>query len=497
MKRTVILIAVFLLGAVLFQSFQCSSRNITTAKVKIKNQQFDEAIESLNKELALNPNSDEALSLLADVYYQKHDKRQAAKYALKAIEVSKNPEIISTERRLINTLWVESYNTGSEFYRSYLANKNEALLDSALDNFKIGSELIPEFLEFYNMTGIVYEAKNDNKSAINSYLEYVKGFDKNYQYGLKNGLYNNMPREKMISKLGNPKLVMPDLNSKGDSVITDYFEPDGKELYIFSERTDGKMLVTGWNYNPPSQWLPSERKLRMDINTAPLGILAQHYYTEKDLEKSLKYIKMIIDLEPDNSNAYSSMVGLYQELGKTDEAVKTIQDLIKAEPKNELYVTQLADLYHNLMKYDESIKTYQQALEINPKFDRANRNLASAYKNRAVEKQKAEQDKQDKNKAYKIDMETYLPDLRQSAKYFAIALQSKTFENDMMILSELANIYQVLEEKDNLKKTVRNLEAIEFTIPQDKLEQYYLNMVRIYSEMGDNKKLEEIQKKMK
>ena len=94
-------------------------------------------------------------------------------------------------------------------------------------------------------------------------------------------------------------------------------------------------------------------------------------------------------------------------------------------------------------------------------------------------------------------METYLPDLRQSAKYFAIALQSKTFENDMMILSELANIYQVLEEKDNLKKTVRNLEAIEFTIPQDKLEQYYLNMVRIYSEMGDNKKLEEIQKKMK
>ena len=206
---------------------------------------------------------------------------------------------------------------------------------------------------------------------------------------------------------------------------------------------------------------------------------------------------MIIDLEPDNSNAYSSMVGLYQELGKTDEAIKTIQDLIKAEPKNELYITQLADLYHNLQKYDESIKTYQQALEINPKFDRANRNLASAYKNRAVEKQKAEQDKQDKNKAYKIDMETYLPDLRQSAKYFAIALQSKTFENDMMILSELANIYQVLEEKDNLKKTVRNLEAIEFTIPQDKLEQYYLNMVRIYSEMGDNKKLEEIQKKMK
>ena len=73
----------------------------------------------------------------------------------------------------------------------------------------------------------------------------------------------------------------------------------------------------------------------------------------------------------------------------------------------------------------------------------------------------------------------------------------KTYQNDMFILSELANIYQVLEEKDKLNKTIRNLEAIEYTIPENQKEQYYLNMLKIYSEKGDDKKLEEIKKKIK
>jgi tetratricopeptide (TPR) repeat protein len=496
MKRFVFLLALLLAGAVLFQSFQCSSRNITTAKVKMSSKQFDEAIVSLNKELAINPNSDEAYALLADIHYQLKDRRQAAKYAMKALELSKNPDIIQQEKNLIYTLWIDCFNAGMNYYSSYLSNKNVALLDSAIENFNIGIEMRPEFLEFYNLKGIVYELKKDIPSAISTYEEFVRMFDKNYQFGLKKGLYSKIPRHTALDKLGNPKKSDNSVNTKGDSTITDIFEIDGKELYVFSEREDNLMKVMGWNFDPPSIWLPAEKAIRMDINTNPIVVLAQHYYTEKELEKSLKYIKMIIDLDPENSNAYSSMVGLYQELGKTEEAVATLQNLIKSEPKNTLYVTQLADLYHNLSRYDESIETYNKALAIDPEFDKANRNLASAYKNRAAIKQKSEQDKHDADKNYKIDAEVYMPDIRLSAKYFAKALESKTYANDLMILSELANIYQVLDDKDNLRKTVRNLEAIEFTIPKEKLEDYYLKMLKIYSEMGDNKKLDEIQKKM-
>lgn len=496
MKRFVFLLALLIAGAVIFQSFQCSSRNITTAKVKMKSQQYDEAIESLNKELAVNPNSDEAYALLADIYYQRKDRRLAAKNAKKALEITKNPNLIQQEKALIYNLWVDCYNSGMGYYSAYISNKNPSMLDSAIESFNIGIELRPEFLEFYNLKGIVYELKNDNASAISSYEEFVRQFDKNYQFGKKNGFYSKIPRHTVIDKLGKPKLPMPGINAQGDTTFTDFYEIDGKELYVFSEKKDNLLAVTGWHYDPPSSWLPSEKQLRMDVNTSPLAILAQHYYNEKNLEKSLQYIKIIIDLEPDNSNAYSSMVGIYQELGKTDEAVSTIQDLIKAEPNNPLYTTQLADLYHNLGRYDESIDTYMKALKIDANFDRANRNVASAFKNRASVKQKSEQDKRDKDKNYKIDTEVYMPDLRESAKYFAKSLESKTFANDMMILSELANIYQVLGEKDDLRKIVRNLEAIEFTLSKEQLQQYYLNMLKIYSEMDDTKKLEEIKNKM-
>ncbi|MBX3044150.1 MAG: tetratricopeptide repeat protein [Candidatus Kapabacteria bacterium] len=495
MKRVIILMITLIAGAILFQSFQCSSRNITTAKVKMKSAQYDEAIESLNKELAVNPNSDEAYALLADIYYQRKDKRLAAKNAKKALELTKNPQVIEQEKRLIYNLWIDCYNSGMNYYSLYLQNNNPAVLDSAIDNFKIGIELRPEFLEFYNLKGIVYELKKDTDAAIATYEEYVRQFDRNYQFGKNNGLYSKVLRDFAVDKLGKPKFTKPGRNSKGDSTITDLFEINGKELYLFSESEGGRMKVMGWNYDLPSSWLPDERQIRTDVNTSPIAILAQHYYTKQDLEKSLKYIKMITDMEPENTNAYSSMVGIYQELGKTDEAVKTIQDLIKSEPTNPLYITQLADLYHNLNRYDESIETYKKALSIDAAFDRANRNLASAFKNRASQKQKGEQDKRDIDKNYKIDTEVYLPDLRESAKYFAKSLESKTFANDMMILSELANIYQVLDDKDNLKKIVRNLEAIEMLIDTDKKEQYYLNMYRIYSEMGEAKKAEEAGKK--
>jgi tetratricopeptide (TPR) repeat protein len=495
-KRTLVLLAMLLVGAVFFQSFQCSSRNITTAKVKMQNKQFDEAVESLNKELAVNPNSDEAYALLADIYYQKKDKQSAAKNALKVIEISKNPTLIQQEKNLIYNLWVDCYNVGMNYYGAYLKDKKVALLDSAIINFDIGISLRPEFLEFYNLKGIVLELKKDDKAALDTYLEFVNQFDKSYQFGVKNKLYYKILRSDALANIGNPKVAMPGLNPKGDSTFTDYFEIDGKELYLFSEVNDGKMIVMGWHFDPPTSWLPAEKQLRMDINTSPIAILAQHYYTSGQLENSLKYIKMIINLEPDNSSAYTSMVGLYQELGKTDEAISTIKSLIKGDPKNALYLTQLADLYHNLNRYDESISIYQEALAADPNFDRANRNLASAFKNRASIKQKGEQDKRDADKSYKIDTEVYMPDLRESAKYFAKSLESPTFANDMMILSELANIYQVLDNKTKLAGVVKNLEAIEFSIPKDKLEQYYLNMLRIYSEMGDTKKLEEIQKKM-
>jgi superkiller protein 3 len=495
-KRALILITFLLAGAVLFQSFQCSSRNITTAKVKMKNQLLDEAIESLNKELEVNPNSDEALALMADIYFQKKDKKESARYAKKVIEISKDPVLIEQERKLLNNLWIECYNSGMNYYSSYLSNKNPAILDSAINEFKLGTEVIPDFIEFYNLLGIIYELKGNSELATQSYIDYVNKSEKNYQFAAQKGLYSKISREKAHDLLGKPKIPTPGLNSKGDSTFIDYYEIDGKELYLFSESINSKIIVTGWNYDMPKDWLPNEKRIRTDINTNPLTILAQQYYEKKDLDNALKYIKKIISLEPDNTVAYSSMIGIYQELGKTDEAIKTVQDLIKADPKNVIFKTQLADLYQNFNRYDESIKIYLEVLDIDPNYERASRNLASAFKNRASVKQKAEQDKVLKDKSYKINLEMYLPDLRESAKYFAKALESKTFANDMLILSELSNIYQVLDEKESLKKTVRSLEAIEFSIKPENLEDYYLRMLKIYSEMQDDKKTKEIATKL-
>ena len=72
MKRvlSIILLLSIALG---FSAFQCSSTELTSAKLYIQQKNYDKAVESLKKEVEKNPKSDEGFYLLGYVLGEQGD----------------------------------------------------------------------------------------------------------------------------------------------------------------------------------------------------------------------------------------------------------------------------------------------------------------------------------------------------------------------------------------------------------------------------------------
>lgn len=178
-----------------------------------------------------------------------------------------------------------------------------------------------------------------------------------------------------------------------------------------------------------------------------------------------------------------------------DVAIKELEDLIAKNPNNKYYWSQYGDIMMNSGKYDEAIEKYKKALDIDSEFDLVVRNIASAYKNKASVIQKAQADAISKDKTVKADTEKYFPFLRESAKFFEKSRRSSTFRNDFIVLSELANIYTVLQDS-KLQDALTELENLEPSIPQESKERYYLSLLAIYGANKMDAKYDQTQKKI-
>jgi len=205
---------------------------------------------------------------------------------------------------------------------------------------------------------------------------------------------------------------------------------------------------------------------------------------------------MASSISPYNDNANSSIVTLLQELGRSQEAVAAINENVKKNPENPTFITQLGDVYMYQEDYDKAIELYEQALAIDPNFASALRNAGACYGLKAAKIQQEQNELQKAGTIKTVDINTYLSHLVKAAEYLTRALNTNEFKNDPDILGDLCGIYHVIpNEKANFEKYLKQLEDLESTIPQNRLEAYYLRLYRIYSVTG-NPKMNDIEKKL-
>ena len=499
MKRFAALLFFIVIGALLTQGFQCSSTEMSTAKLAIKQKEWAKAEEYLDKELMKNPANGEAWIMLAEVQELQGNREGALTSLDKAMPNLKDENLIVRARILKFNLWANVYNEGIESYNEYFQTDDMTKLNLAIKRFETAVRAKPLNFRTYQLLGGAYLVAGDTVKAIKQYEEYINIITPSLELADEKGFYIGAKRSDALKSLGKPtSTVGKRYNAASDSLLTDEFQINGKDFYLFSaESKDNEFEVYGWKLDPPQDWLPNERETEIDISISPFADLAQIYFERNEYKKSLEYVEAIIKLEPNNVDAINFMVSIYDLMGDPKKAEEFVMNQIKNNPENELFRAQYGDLLLKLKRYDDAIEQYKKALSIDPKYMNVKRNLAVAYKNKAVEIQNAQTKKYNEDPSYNPDLEEYFPLLREAMKLFEDVKANPKFSTDINVINELINIYEVLDMKDKYKMLLVEYEAIESIVPKEQKEQYYFNLMRIYDRTKETEKLNRVEDKIK
>ncbi|MGB5873332.1 MAG: tetratricopeptide repeat protein [Bacteroidota bacterium] len=167
MRRTFPLL--LLLAAVGFFSttgFQCGSAEVTSAKLYMQQSQWDKAEQSLLKELAKNPNSEETWFLLGQTRLELKNYNGMNEAYTKALAISNAhaPEI--GRNRL--AIWAKLYNDGVASYNK--GKEDSAQYDKAIEEFSTAISLCPDSAGTYYVAALTHYAM-ENHAAAKEHLE--------------------------------------------------------------------------------------------------------------------------------------------------------------------------------------------------------------------------------------------------------------------------------------------------------------------------------------
>lgn len=498
-KRLVVASLFLFIGAVLLQGFQCASQEMNSAKMDYQKGKFDDAIENIRKELKKNPKNEDAHILHAQILFKKGDFEGAANVIAESRDYIKSKKNKEAAAYIETQILSGAYSTAYSSYQKYFQEKDGKLLDQSIKAADLSLKLRPQLFDLYNLKGRVYEEKNDDAKAIESYEAFIRANESEYELAEESNINLDMYREEAISILGQPteSVTVQDTN-RGYTTITDKIIYDGNEVYLHSKKESnaGSYSVEGWRLNLPEQWSKAERFQYNPINIDPYAALAQKYYSNKKYDDAIRNLDYLITLKPSNKEAGGLKIQILQETGNTDKAIAELEEATKTSPDNKRYWLQFGDLLSSMGKYEEAISKYEAAIRLDPDYDYALYNIASAYKNKAGLLQKIEQEKLEKDPNYQIKTENYFPDLEKSAEYYTRTSQTKQFEDNHNVLLQLANIYQVVENEEKLKETLAKLDEVELMVEQNEKRAFYLDLLKLYSTMKNETKTQLIQKKL-
>jgi len=160
---------VFLFAAVImFAGFQCSSTELTSAKLYIQQKNLDKALDALNKEVEKNPKSDEGYYLLGYVYGEKEINDKMVDAFDKSLSISKKFEkdIKSAKK----SYWANYFNKGVGYFNRGVNSTTEDSIkinfDKAINSFNQGVLIEPDSADTYKNLAFVYLNLQDYDKAI-------------------------------------------------------------------------------------------------------------------------------------------------------------------------------------------------------------------------------------------------------------------------------------------------------------------------------------------
>jgi tetratricopeptide (TPR) repeat protein len=176
MQKTNILLIIALLTGLVFSGFQCSSSELTSARLYIQQKNYTKAIDVLHKDVQKNPKSDEGWYLMGFTYGEMGKMDSLLIGYDNSLAVSNKFEKEINDSKTF--YWANNFNSGVNLFQR--ANKTsdadsaKIFYDKSIDAFNSAVMLEPDSTDTYKNMAFVYMSSGRNNEAIKPLKQLVQ-----------------------------------------------------------------------------------------------------------------------------------------------------------------------------------------------------------------------------------------------------------------------------------------------------------------------------------
>ena len=334
------------------------------ALVQMAQKDFSSADLNLRKALLLESNSAEYHRALGDVNSARQVYGSAIEAYKKALELDSS-----------------MYETHYSLARAYFLEKN---FNSAINSYKKVIKLKPDYSQAHLELANIYFLANKYADARLAYEEYLKFDSTNSLVFLNLGriYYYFRQYSKAIENLNrsaklNPKSYETHLflgNSYLDSARLAQDTLERKTLYLLAQKEYSNYLKVLKDSKPDYQWTNKDAEfwLKNGIANFNVGDSSALIEAEKSLLKA-------IELDPNQTEAYSYLGNIYYKFQKFDEALVWFNKKVEKDPTNYNGYLNLAYCYMGLSQQDKALESFKKSLELKPDNKDVRHRLAYIY----------------------------------------------------------------------------------------------------------------------
>lgn len=186
------------------------------------------------------------------------------------------------------------------------------------------------------------------------------------------------------------------------------------------------------------------------------SLIAGSYEQKKDTLGALETLKEGFEKYPEDNGVLTSMIQIYLNLNKTEDAMKYLDMAIKQDPNNATYYFAQGTLFEKMDNEEGAITAYENAIKRDDTFFNAYYNLGALYYNKGVQQIEIA------NKVPASDNEKYMAETKKADKWWAKAIPymekcRQLNPDDKMTLESLKNLYYRMKQMDKYNEILEKL----------------------------------------
>jgi tetratricopeptide (TPR) repeat protein len=189
------------------------------------------------------------------------------------------------------------------------------------------------------------------------------------------------------------------------------------------------------------------------------SLIGAAYQMMNDTTSALQALQEGYEKYPEDNAILESMIQIYMDLDRTDEALTNLEKAIAQDPTKPRYYFAQGALYEKLGNEEKAIETYKKTMEIDPEFFNAFYNLGALYYNKGVQQVEVA------NAVPANEKAKYDAEVKKADEWFAQALPymekcNELQPGDKMVLESLKNLYYRLQEMDKYNAVLDQLKTL-------------------------------------